>query len=211
MGDALDTAVRNLILKAGLEPDEALRAFLRPIVINGHLDPEDELERWKFLRSLAGDFSSYEVFLAHDISKRPEESIILLYEAIGDLCNRLGHKAFLPYTAVGFPGDKHELQPRDSYVLINDIMVPNTKLVLAYIGLQSADVGAMSGCAMRHEKPIIYVCEKENAKNILELYEYNKVVGFVKFNDLADCCDQLETEIKKFFDKENKRGSAPLN
>ncbi|MBW3010902.1 hypothetical protein KY326_01645 [Candidatus Woesearchaeota archaeon] len=211
MGDIIDTAVRNLILKAGLEPDDILRAFLRPIVISGHLDPEDELERWKFLRSIVGDFSSYDIFFAQDITQRPDKTTALLYEGIEDTCRKTGHQAFVPSKSVGFPGDEHELQPRDSYVLINDIMIPNTKVVLAYIGLQSTDVGMMMGRTIRAKKPMIYICEEENEKNVLELYDYPKVVGFVKFTGLADCCDKLETEINKFFDKENKKESAPFN
>ncbi len=107
-----------------------------------------------------GDIASYDIFLAHDIDD-PEQgrTKLPLYDAIGDLCQRLGHKAAIPYRFVGYPGDSDELSPDETVMLINDVLIPQARLVLCYLGINSTSAGVMDGRAKLLGKDIVYFYE----------------------------------------------------
>lgn len=107
-----------------------------------------------------GNVTDYDIFLAHDIDD-PEQGGMKrpLYDAIGDLCQRLGHKAAIPYRFVGFEGDPAAVDPRGTFLLINDLLIPQARLVLCYLGINSTSVGVMDGRAKLLKKDIIYFYE----------------------------------------------------
>lgn len=103
----------------------------------------------------------YDIFLAHDIEDAVKgKEKVPLYEAVGSLCARLEHEAFLPYRSVGFQGEPDEMPARETYVLLNEIMLPQAQLVLCYLGINSASVGSMDARAKKLQKDIIYFYEE---------------------------------------------------
>ncbi|MCK4670038.1 MAG: hypothetical protein KAT43_02450 [Nanoarchaeota archaeon] len=191
--------VEEFIRGHGLDPkDRNLLKFLEICAMNPDLDLDHEVDRWKFLRTfVGGDFNQFEILLAHDLSQQGTRNKAMFYEAIGELCDRLGHKAFLPHKFVGSPEDKTELSPRDTYVLTNDIMVPQVQLVLAYMGIPSPDVENISARAMDFEKPIIYFWEKGPQ---MQLHKYDRILAYFSFVAPQGCLDRLEQEITKFYE-----------
>ena len=137
-------------------------------------NPVEEGSRVDFLRSLVDDVQSYDVFILHDIDSKQTRERIPLYNEIGSLCERLGHKAFIPYRFVGFPDDPKEMRPRDTYVLINDIMLPQVSLVIADIGVNSISAGMIDGHAKSLGKDQIYFYERgtrlETVKEVSEMF-----------------------------------------
>lgn len=137
---------------------------------------EDTRERIALLRSTIADIESYDIFLAQDISDAEKgKQKIPLYDSVESLCARLGHKAFVPYKFVKL-GDPDEMVPRNAYILINDIMIPQSSLILCYLGINSADAGVMDARAKILGKNIIYFYEQDAALETVDDVQH-KVLG----------------------------------
>lgn len=101
------------------------------------------------------------ILLAHDIDDPVKgREKIPLYDAVGSLCSSMGHEIFLPYRSVGFQGDSDELPGPKAHQLINEIMIPQVRLVLCYMGINSSSVRTMDQRAKKLDKDIIYFYEE---------------------------------------------------
>jgi hypothetical protein len=135
-------------------------------------DPEKEKDRVNMLRGIVGNFKDYKIFISSDVDDaKAVRSRQELFNSIEELCDEMGHKAFFPHKFVGFQGEKKALGPRDTYVLINELMIPNCDLFLGYLGIDSYAVGSMAAQAMLKRKDIIYFYEKglklESVRDVL--------------------------------------------
>jgi hypothetical protein len=114
----------------------------------------------------------YRIFLAYDLTQESSKEKISFYERIGELCDRMGYPAFLPHRTLGI-GYKEGITDRDVYVTCNEIIMPHVDLVIAYLGIPSADVGSMIGRAKLLGKDIIYLFERKLAREVVDGFKRN--------------------------------------
>lgn len=155
----------------------------------------------KFLQWWTGEPQPFEVALAVDLSSDDSMARRPLYDAIGDLCDRLGHRAFRPYVTLGFDAEYYA-EPHEVYTTINRVVIPNVSLVLACLDLPSTDVGMMMEKANQIRKDVVYFFERGKEAVIKADLGPNRV-GFpyaiVKYRRREDLLDGLEQELLAYF------------
>lgn len=99
------------------------------------------------------------------------------YDKIGDIAKGYGRRIFLPHKNINPEWDASK-----TYEVVNRIVVPESDLMIAYLGVQSTAAGIMMMSAKAESVPIIGVCESESMENLFEMrrkyIEFWKIVSF---------------------------------
>ena len=110
---------------------------------------------------------NYPVFVGCDITDPPNQAI-RVYHQIRDTCNKAGFPSYLPIDHFP-PGEKHTSGTNRQVAQSILKQVEESKLVIFYLGFQSADVGTMIGRAKStpNPKPMIFLYEAEIQNDLL--------------------------------------------
>lgn len=128
----------------------------------GKQDLEREKVRVKRMQDLIGGWGRFDVFVSTDVDDWAQiEPRLPLFNAISDMIEETGHKAFMPHEYCFTEDGKRQLDERDSALLVNYMMVPRTSLFLGYLGFPSQNfIGTMIGQAMLRRRKIVFFYEK---------------------------------------------------
>ncbi len=117
-----------------------------------------------------------------------------LYEKIAAVARRADRAIFLPHKEI-----EKDWKPEKVYAVTNEIVIPTSDLMIAYLGLQSTAAGIMMQRAAFNGVPIIAFCESRNLENF---YEIRRTIGFwrnISFEDEASGLKNLEKATGDFF------------
>ena len=189
---------------------------------------EMEPERIEYLRSVYGNLDDHDIFLAHDIDD-PVATMqnFPLYDAIEDSCLKLGHKAAVLHKVVKLDGDPDEVSDTDTHDLTAHILMPQAKLFVCHVGVNTVSLGYIIHIAQRQKKPGIYLLETGAEQSHIRELETQifgcslavperqqsmpfkpkqasgtpEIAAVIVYNGLEDCIRQLEPEIRMFFER----------
>ena len=161
---------------------------------------DDAFSDW-FVRSWLGASGRVEVALAVDLGSQESQVRRPLYDAVGDLCDSLGHRAFRPYVHLGFDSEYYAT-PEEVYTTINQVVIPNARLVLACLDVLSFDVGMMMERARTSGRDILYFVERSNLRRARADLGRNGVAfpqALIKYQNRDDLLERLEPELRDYF------------
>ena len=117
--------------------------------------------RHDFWRGFIGDVDKYDILLLHDFEKKEINSKVSLYESIGELAGKMDHPLFVPGRYVKYPGDKDELPPESIETILSEIMLPQVRLVLIYLGIAPSNLEFIDHSMKTLGKDIVYFFEEK--------------------------------------------------
>ncbi len=154
----------------------------------------------------------YRVFLAIDLTEAESAKRIPFYEDIGRLCNKFGCPCYLPYRYFGIGPSK---RPRiyEIQKMQEEIFKPQVELVIAYLDIESHDVGVMVAHAAQYMKDLVFLYNKKNKDRVKKflnggvfkvlrertLHSYVCTTKKIEFETDEEALSLLEREIKRFF------------
>ncbi len=156
----------------------------------------------------------YDTVLAHCIDSEESKQKALFYDSIAAAVERAGHSCFVPYKHVGWPGDPDEKDPRNTYVLINDVMIPSADLVIVYLGIPSTSLGMMLGSVLSTGRNALYLVERDaplepkvdalvHHDPKLGIHKDYRKVGVIEFDSEDQAVQELEGAVRSHFSNAN--------
>lgn len=117
-----------------------------------------------------------------------------LYDKIEAIVKRLGKSIFLPHREIGT-----EWPPKKVYAVVNQIVIPTSELMIAYLGLQSTAVGQMLANATLDRLPVIGFCESEEMANVYDLDSRIRIWKKIVYEDEERGLRSLENMLGSVF------------
>ncbi len=113
--------------------------------------------------------NGHDILLAIDMSSDDSKKRIPFYDKVGQVCNKLGYSCYLPHKEFAIASNDMEVvRCRQLYDRIQNQIMPNSRLIIAYMDIPSFDVGMMMGRAMKLRKPILRFYNKRNHEMIIQ-------------------------------------------
>jgi len=144
--------------------------------------------------------------------KKDLKEVHEFYDKIGQLIRNIGKRPYLPHKEIDL---EWETEKVDS--VINNIIIPNSDIVIGYLGIDSNLVQTMLYSAQRNRVQIIYLYNDseslERLKNELDsLYKEKSLEKYIEFKkgvfelieskDEKELLSKLELSLNRFY--ENK-------
>jgi len=134
------------------------------------------------------------VYISGALTSVPDPTRIkAFYEAIGDVCHKVGFDVYLPH--LNSDPQKHpDLTPRQVFELDKN-KVCASDLVTAYVGIPSLGVGMELAYAESAGIPIILLCEQETRISRFPL-GIPTLVETIRFLDFEDALKKLRVRLQ---------------
>lgn len=131
------------------------------------------------LRDIYGYYENFDVVLA--CAFEPEEKgneKFDFYDKIGEVIEGIEKKLYMPHKEIdlNWPCEK-------IYDIPNEIVIPCSDIVVAYLGLQSHATGIMTGSAFDNKIPVSYLYEKKVGLDSLKCQLTNLSTGRTQIVD----------------------------
>lgn len=115
------------------------------------------------------------------------------YDLIGETIRERGKNAFLPHREINL-----KWHPQMIYEKITAFAIPNSDLVIGYLGLESTATGIMLSHATECRKPVITLLEDELEMPLLRLPTLRETI---KFSSNQDLTKKLKESLDNFYQK----------